>query len=145
MNWGNKILIGFSTFVVGISCMVYVAMKQTNEMIDDNYYEKELKYQSKIDASKALTALDEKITIVDSADFIKIKFPRLAINSSPTGTIECIRTSEKKRDVNTVLKVDNDGIQLLPKANFIHGQYELRIDWVNAGVTYFHQQVLNIK
>jgi len=144
MNWGNKILIGFATFVVGICTMVYIAMKQTNEMVDDNYYEKELQYQSKIDASKNLAALAEKITVSDSAGFIRIKFPEIAVNSNPVGHIECLRSSEQKKDVNVKLAIDAAGIQLLPKSTFINGVYQLRIDWVNSGIKYFHQQVLTI-
>ncbi len=145
MNWGNKILIGFSTFVVAISTMVYVAMKQTNEMVDDNYYEKELKYQGKIDASKNLSALAEKITIHYDDGAITIKFPIASISSNAVGTIECLRSSEQRRDVNIKLAPDSNGLQSLPRSLFIKGRYQLRIDWTNKGVAYFHQQELNIQ
>lgn len=144
MNWGNKILIGFGTFVIGICTMVYIAMKQTNEMVDDNYYEKELQYQGKIDASKNLSALAEKLMVIDSAEFIKIKFPAASINNNPVGHIECLRSSEQKKDVNVKLDIDATGVQLLPKSKFINGIYQLRIDWINNGTNYFHQQVLTI-
>ena len=45
MNWGHKILIVYATFIIAMLGMVYVASKQTNEMQDENYYVKELKYQ----------------------------------------------------------------------------------------------------
>ena len=48
MNWGHKITIVILTFIIGMLGMVYVASKQTNEMFDSNYYEKELKYQNYI-------------------------------------------------------------------------------------------------
>jgi hypothetical protein len=145
MNWGNKILIGFSAFVVGIGTMVYIAMKQTNEMVDSNYYEKELLYQAKIDASKNLVALNEKLKVMDSAGFIMVKFPAASINNNPVGHIECLRSSEQKRDVNVSLVVDTSGIQLLQKSMFINGVYQLRIDWINNGIKYFHEQTLTIK
>jgi hypothetical protein len=144
MNWGYKILIGFSTFVVGMLCMVGVAMKQTNEMMDDNYYEKELKFQDKIDASKNLSAVVEKLSITDSGNIIVLQLPAATVASNTVGTIECIRTSEQKRDVKLRFKLDENGRQILPKALFVNGIYQLRLDWTTNGTTYFHSQKLII-
>ncbi len=144
MNWGYKILIGFSTFVIGILCMVGIAMKQSNEMIDDNYYEKELKFQDKIDASKNLSAVAEKLRITDSGNLVVLQLPATTVASNTVGTIECIRSAEQKRDVKLKINLDDKGRQLLPKALFVNGIYQLRIDWVTNGTSYFHQQVLTI-
>lgn len=144
MNWGYKILIGFSTFVIGMLCMVGVAMKQSNEMIDDNYYDKELKYQDKIDASKNLSAVAEKLSITDSGNVVVLQLPLATISSNTTGTIECIRSAEQKKDVMLQLHVDATGKQVLPKTLFVNGVYQLRLDWVTNGTAYFHQQVLTV-
>jgi hypothetical protein len=52
MNWGHKIAIVIAAFVIGMLSMVYFASQQTNEMIDDNYYQKELAYQDIINAKR---------------------------------------------------------------------------------------------
>ena len=54
MSWGYKILIVYILFIGMILGMVYVASRQTNEMQDDNYYAKELVYQSVIDGKNNL-------------------------------------------------------------------------------------------
>ncbi|MDI9365670.1 MAG: FixH family protein [Flavobacterium sp.] len=145
MNWGYKILIGFSTFVACMLCMVGVAMKQSNEMIDDNYYEKELKYQDKIDASKNLSAVAQKLSITDSGNVVVLQLPLATIGNNTTGTIECIRSAEQKKDVMLHIQVDATGKQVLPKTLFVNGVYQLRLNWVTNGTAYFHQQVLNIR
>jgi hypothetical protein len=144
MNWGYKILIGFSTFVVGMLCMVGVAMKQSNEMMDENYYEKELKFQDKIDASKNLFAVTEKLSITDSGNILVLQLPVATVASNTVGTIECIRSAEQKRDVKLRLQLDENGRQVLPKALFVNGIYQLRLDWTTNGTTYFHSQELMI-
>lgn len=144
MNWGYKILIGFSTFVVGMLCMVGVAMKQSNEMMDDNYYEKELKFQDKIDASKNLFAVTEKLSITDSGNILVLQLPVATVASNTVGTIECIRSAEQKRDVKLRLQLDENGRQVLPKALFVNGIYQLRLDWTTNGTAYFHSQELMI-
>ncbi len=144
MNWGYKILIGFSIFVIGMLCMVGVAMKQNNEMMDDNYYDKELKFQDKIDASRNLSTVAEKLSITDSGNVLVFKLPAATFASNTIGTIECIRSSEQKRDVKLNITLNNKGIQIIPKTLFINGVYQLRIDWKTNGTSYFHSQVLNI-
>ncbi len=144
MNWGYKILIGFSTFVIGMLCMVGIAMNQTNEMMDDNYYEKELQFQDKIDASKNLFAIDEKLSITDSGNVLILQLPAATVASNTIGTLECLRPSDQKKDVNLKIQLDNNGQQILPKTLFINGIYQLRINWVTNGKSYFHQQALTI-
>lgn len=144
MNWGYKILIGFSTFVIGMLCMVGVAMKQSNEMMDDNYYEKELKFQDKIDASKNLFAVTEKLSITDSGNVVVLQLPAATVASNTVGIIECIRSAEQKRDVKLRLQLDENGRQVLPKTLFVNGIYQLRLDWTTNGTTYFHSQELII-
>lgn len=144
MNWGYKILIGFSIFVIGMLYMVGIAMRQSNEMMDDNYYEKELKFQDKIDASKNLSAVVEKLSITDSGNVVVLQLPAATVASTTVGTIECIRSAEQKRDVRLKIDLDDKGKQVLPKTLFVNGIYQLRIDWVTNGTSYFHQQVLTI-
>ncbi len=144
MHWGYKILAVFAIFVVGMLGMVYVAMHQTNEMIDDNYYEKELKFQDKINAFKNLTAIAEKIVVLDSSDVVKIKLPTATISAQSTGTIEFVRSSDQRRDITLQLATNEFGVQLLPKTKFIQGQYLLRLNWQTNGKPYFYQQRMMI-
>ena len=50
MNWGYKILLVFAVFVAGILFLVYKSSNQKMDLVTTDYYEKELKYQQKIDA-----------------------------------------------------------------------------------------------
>ena len=75
MSWGYKILIVYILFIGMILGMVYVASRQTNEMQDDNYYAKELVYQSVIDGKNNLNALPEKLVVENTSDAVQIKLP----------------------------------------------------------------------
>ncbi len=78
MSWGYKILIVYILFIGMILGMVYVASRQTNEMQDDNYYAKELVYQSVIDGKNNLNALTEKLVVENTSDAVQIKLPASA-------------------------------------------------------------------
>jgi len=66
MNWGKSITIVIVSFIAIVLGMVYVASKQTNEMIDKNYYDKEIKYQTLIDAAENLNKVSKDSLITQS-------------------------------------------------------------------------------
>lgn len=49
MNWGNKITLVFIGFVILTITMVIFSMKQEFHMVEENYYEEEIAYQTKMD------------------------------------------------------------------------------------------------
>ena len=50
MNWGYKILIVYIVFIAGIVTLVYKSSVQNQDLVVNDYYDQELKYQDKIDA-----------------------------------------------------------------------------------------------
>lgn len=137
-NWGHGILITIILFFIGLGTMVYISMKQNNsvELIEDNYYEKELVFQQQIDGENNLKALfPDSLSLVDSSGFIYIKLPHAATKVD-SGYVEFIRPSDKTKDKKMDLVVNNEGELKLPKSNFTEGLYRFRIRWNSNGTTY---------
>lgn len=63
MNWGHKITAVIAIFIIAMMSMVYLAFQQTNDMVDTNYYDKELKYQLKIDAAQNLNSATSEVLV----------------------------------------------------------------------------------
>lgn len=145
MNWGYKILFIYLSFIVMMLSMVYVSSRQTNEMQDENYYAKELAYQSVIDGKNNLNALSDKLTIVCANDSVKIRIPKSAITNISEGTIYFLRPSNKKYDVNEILVVDNIGEQLISKSRFKKGYYIVKINWKSNSMIYYAEQKFNME
>jgi hypothetical protein len=142
MNWGYKILIVIVLFIIGMGTMVSIAMMQKNEMIDDQYYVKELKHQGQIDAENNLNALEEKLTIKDSLGALVVKFPSAALQNIQEGSVVFLRPSDQSKDHRLVLNVDSSGRQLFNKSNFVKGQYKVRISWKSEQKAYYYEQPL---
>lgn len=143
MNWGNKITIVITTFIVGMLSMVYVASKQSNEMIDGNYYEKELKYQNIIEASNNLKNLQGSINIEQSINDLTIKLPTTATNNLHNGNIEFIKADDSKKDYQK--KIQDGTSELYIEKNKLHkGFYKLRIYWENNNIPYYYEDKINI-
>jgi archaellum component FlaF (FlaF/FlaG flagellin family) len=140
MNWGNKILIVIIVFIIGMGSMVYVAMQQKNEMIDDQYYVKELKHQGLIDAEKNLNELSEKLTITDTNNVVRISIPIDAANAISEGTIVFLRPSDKSKDKSFPLVLDSNGVQVISKDNFIKGLYKVRFSWNSSDKPFYTER-----
>jgi hypothetical protein len=140
MNWGYKILIVIVLFIAGMGLMVSIAMKQKNEMIDEQYYVKELKHQGQIDAENNLNALTESLVIKDSSNFLALTIPSSARQNISDGSIIFLRPSDKSKDRNIALATDANGQQLLDKSLFVKGQYKVRVSWKSDDKPYYYEQ-----
>jgi nitrogen fixation protein FixH len=142
MNWGYKILVVIILFVAGMGFMLSIAMKQKNEMIDENYYVKELQYQGQIDAQNNLNALGEDLTLLSTPEGFLLRIPSAAGQDIKEGNIIFLRSSDQSKDRKIALKLDEKGEQLIPQSNFIRGQYSVRISWQSVGKPYYYEETV---
>ncbi|MFV0604258.1 MAG: FixH family protein [Niabella sp.] len=145
MSWGYRVIIILSLFVAGILTMVYIAMQQDNEMIDDKYYDKELQYQSVIDARENLEKYNDSILVTEDEGMVKIKIPIEASKNISEGYIEFLRHDDKNKDRKLKLETDTAGFQALPKSNFTKGVYKLRARWKSDGVEYYDERLVTMQ
>lgn len=140
MSWGYRVIIILALFVIGIGVMVYIAMQQNNEMIDDHYYDKELIYQDVIDARQNLEKFNDSVLVTEEGQMVRIKIPVAAAQNITEGYIEFLRHDDKNKDRKLLIATDAEGMQLLPKTNFVKGAYKLRARWKSNGVEYYDER-----
>ncbi|MCB0508135.1 MAG: FixH family protein [Chitinophagales bacterium] len=144
MNWGHKLLIGFLAFVFMIIGMVYVAMQQNIEMQDDNYYSKELAYQTVIDGKNNLKAMHDEVQINVNDTFVEISIPEAAATSVENGKIRFLRPSDATKDVLLPLELDEQNTQKIPIQKFIKGTYSLQLSWTSKNLPYYFERSVYI-
>lgn len=144
MNWGVKILISYLVFLVAVLASVFFAMNQKIELVTDNYYEKELKYQEQIDKSHRTKSLKEKTEIQLLDKYIKIKFPALPDKNNEKSFILLYRPSDVSKDLKLLVSTDSLGIQLIPADKLTKGFWKIKLDWVANGLEYYDESILNI-
>jgi hypothetical protein len=135
MNWGYKIFIVIIVFIVGMLSMVAVAMRQTNEMVDDKYYEKEIAYQGLIDASNNLKNITAASLIYQTDSTQNIA----------DGSVQFLRLNNQKQDLNLALQPDNTGIQTLSKTKLIRGMYKIRVKWTSNSKPYYAEETVFVQ
>lgn len=145
MNWGHKILITIVAFILIMLSMVYVAMKQTNEMEDANYYEKEMKYQARIDAAHNLNEAGNDTILTLSKEGVSILIPEKLRTDFENGKIEFLRSNDQKKDLTINFTTDSSGQFFVERSKFTTGFYKAKIDWDNEQKHFYKEQVIYIE
>jgi hypothetical protein len=139
MSWGYKILLVYGVFVAGILFMVVKSSRQKMDLVTTDYYEKELKYQEKIDEFGRANALSAPLRYEVNNDLLKIYFPKDFAGKKVEGIAELYCPSNQDRDVKKTFAIQDTALELaIPAVN--RGQYELHITWQVEGVSYYYEK-----
>jgi hypothetical protein len=144
MNWGHKITIVIVVFLTAMLGMVYLASRQTNEMIDEKYYEKEMAYQELINAKENLQQVTTKSLVSQSDSELIIQLPAALAAASGNGISSLIRNENRKMDLQYPFGLAVTGKQVLNKSRLQKGWYLLRVRWKSNGREYFAEENINI-
>jgi len=145
MNWGYKIAFAYGSFVIMILYFLFVASSQTNEMVEDHYYEKELQFQNVLNANQNLADLNIKPIIEIAEQQLNIKLPSQVGSNISNGKIEFLRMANKSGDLAFDFNTDEYGHFSIPVEKFHLGSYQLRIHWQFHGTPYMYREEFNYK
>lgn len=137
MNWGYKILVVIIVFVVGMMTMVYISMQQTNDMLDENYYVQEKKYQSLIDAQAALKKIQTTPLLEQDEQVVKIQMPASSYENAKDASIQFLKPDNQKLDVEMAFEPNDSGQYSISKSQLVKGVYKVRVKWSNEGTLYY--------
>ncbi|KQM63062.1 FixH family protein [Chryseobacterium sp. Leaf201] len=130
-NWGHGMVIALLAFIIFILSMLFLFPngQKNSEMVTDNYYEEELKYQDVIDAKGRADQLQEKPVYSQDKSGIKITFPKDYDNSNATVKFVLNRTDDQNLDIHKSVQLDMNKSFLIPAQVLTPGNYTLRLSW----------------
>jgi nitrogen fixation protein FixH len=138
-NWGTGIVLAFVIMISGMIYLVSIAVRQNDDLVDKDYYQRSITYQEHIEKVKNNEALTEKIKFDLSQGTLKMTFPALAANSEYSGDIHFYSPVEERRDLTVKIKLSSDYIQIIDLSKLEKGRYRVKIDW-KAGKTEYYQE-----
>lgn len=144
MSWGYKIVAFYAVFVIGIMFMVFRSSQENQDLVANDYYEQELKYQQRIDDTKRADALSSQVKyeLMDNRE-LQIRFPQEMNGRHTEADILLYCTADKNKDIVKHLVTENGTVSFkVPVIN--RGWHELKINWKSGGVSYFNQNKILI-
>jgi hypothetical protein len=142
INWGTGILIVIIVFLIAIISFVIFTTTHKVNLVEEDYYPKELNFDSQIEKNSNTEALDEKVSFIVKDSLVVIAFPDFVDAKLVEGTILVYRPSDYDEDLRYNIELDTNNHQYIPTYKLLQGKYILKIDWTFEGKNYFQEKVI---
>ena len=142
-NWGHKIGLLYTAFVVGMLFMAYKSSQQKFDLVQTDYYAAEIKYQEVIDASERSKALGGNLIVKFEKDSVKILLPVLFNGSKVKGKLHLYYPADKQQDQNFDFETINASAAF-KIGQYKKGNYTIKLGLIKSGVAYYYEQKINL-
>ncbi len=141
-NWGVLVPAFYILFVIVLVSFVVWSTFQRVELVDDNYYEQEIKYQNQVDKIQRTNNLSEKLELLSYDNAILIQFPANLKAQKLSGEILFFRPSESKLDFKVKLQPDSLNQFIIPTDKLKKGLWKLKIDWAAGDSAFYNEEIV---
>lgn len=139
-SWGTGIIITFIVFMtITLSTVIYM-MNQDVNLVADDYYDQEIKYQQQIDRIERTNKLEKENIISYNGTMVIIELPSNLKQENVKGEIHFYRPSDSADDLKIPLTVDSLGAQIIPVTALAKGLWTVKINWTYSGMEYFNEK-----
>lgn len=141
-NWGTGLVIAMAAFITFILYFV-VKMSTTesfsHDLVTEDYYAKEMAYQTEIDAETNTNNLKEKLISKKTDKGWLLVFPKELEPSKIIGKVFLYRPSNEKLDFNLELNLTSSHL-LIPDNRMLDGRWNITIDWTYNDTPYLYKK-----
>ena len=129
INWGHKLVFFGLSFMLFISFMVYKISMQKVDLVDDNYYEKGVRYQEEINKFNATPGVESEVSFDLNKQLITFK------SNAPglSGKVLFYRPSDVNLDFETTFAVNELGEYTYVTTPLKKGVWKVTFEWTLNG------------
>ena len=145
INWGTGIVLAFIGFISFI--MYFIITMTTNDKYDfdlvtEDYYGAELKFQSEIDKETHSKTLETNLKWTKTKEGILINFPENLDLKDIEGNVFLYRPSNKQFDFEIPISLSNHTL-LIPDKRLLGGRWNIKVDWKHHKNEYLYKSEIN--
>jgi hypothetical protein len=142
--WPYGIIATFVLFFMGMATVVIIASTHREHLVNNNYYEQELKFQGQIDAAARAAKSGALIAHDAATGQLNIKLDAAQLAQKFSGSVELYRPSAPELDRELALAPKADGTQAINVTKLPSGPWLVRVKWNAGGEDYFLEQKIKI-
>ena len=143
INWGKALIIFFILFFVWVFSFVFFALRQNNDLVSDDYYQKGAKYSDQILINQRSVAYQDSLQIITDSNQIQLTLCKSLASENDSAQIYFFRSSDKTKDFRIGFKKADSPLKIT-KASLSHGRYQVFITWNNHGEKYMVKKTVDI-
>lgn len=139
-RWAPGLVLVFVLFVAVMLGITGFLVTQDVNLVTDSYYDKELQYQSRIQAIERTRALGASAGLERTAEGILLQFPGGVTRMEVTGTVTLYRPADRAAD--RILPVAPDSLwqQFIPTTALATGLWRCQVHWTMRQEEYYFEQ-----
>jgi len=140
-SWPVGIAVIYLSFVFLLIAFVIFSRFQQVDLVTEDYYEQELKYQQQINRMNRAQALSEPVNWKHDTfnDRLLLEFPKEIDPIKVKGHILFFRPSDAKQDKLTALNLTSENTQIINTKNLSSGFWKLKIFWQVDNIEYYKE------
>lgn len=144
--WPYGIFATLLVFACGLAVIAVTAVRQNMDLVRDDYYEADLRYQGQIDRLNRTARLADETAIEFHAaeQTIELRLPSGHGARQPSGSIHLYRPANAALDRRIELAPDTTGAQRIDAREMVSGLWKLKLTWQVGGEEFFVDRVVVI-
>jgi hypothetical protein len=135
--WPVGLVVFFIVFTAYIIGFVIFASRQKMDLVRQDYYDQEIRFQQQIDLADASIDYDR------AGDLVTVSLPSASQNGM-SGMVSFYRPSDAGLDSNVKLGLDAAGRQSVSVRSLQAGLWKVRVQWEAAGREYYFEKPIVI-
>jgi hypothetical protein len=144
--WPYGIIATLVVFACGLAAIAVTAVRQNMDLVRNDYYEADLRYQTQIDRLNRTAGLADETAIEFrvAERTIELRLPAGHGARQPSGSIQIYRPSDAALDRQLELSTDTAGAQRIDAREMATGLWKLKVTWQVGGEEFFVDRVVVI-
>lgn len=140
--WPIAIASYLGAFIVFTIGMVAYLSHQKMDLVQVDYYDDEIRYQTQLDRLNRTASLNSQVLVAYDAAHkdISIVLPNGKAQVDLSGRIRLYRPSDQSLDKEYKLEIGPDGVQHVDASALPAGRWKVRIYWTVSGQDYYFSQ-----
>lgn len=128
----------YAGFVALIITLVVGSTMRKSDLVTADYYQQELQFQKRLDASRNMTALKEPIVLFQQDTRLVFRFPKRFAGAMKEVQIACYAPSDARKDYHTTVRTTENEVSIDRSALAIV-PYQMQVTWTAAGREYYQE------
>lgn len=145
ISWGTGIsivIILFLIFTIGQAIAIHTFIDY--DLVEEEYYEAEIKYQTQIEKMERTNALPEALEIKLTNQFVEFDFPSIFEDKIISGFINFYKPSDDLLDKTQAVKLDDENKMYFSTNELTTGLWKAKVNWKVDGIEYYNEKLLMV-
>ncbi len=134
------IIIAIVVPIVLLIVFVIFSSNNTFKLVEKDYYQKEINYQSQIDREMRASQLSQNVNIYNDENGIVLQFPSTFLPHNISGKVVFFRPSDSGLDFDMQIGLNQDGMQSISSAHFKKGAWIVKVFWNDRQDEYYSEK-----